>query len=67
MHDLYGWSCIEQLAQLRPVLVELGATLPTRGLYVLESQLPELDAVVTAWLVEAAPRLRSALAPREGS
>jgi FMN reductase len=42
---------------LRPVLVELGASLPTRGLYVLESQLGELDAVVATWLQEAGPRL----------
>jgi FMN reductase len=48
---------------LRPVLVELGATLPTRGLYVLEGQLPELETVVAGWSAEAAPRLRAALAP----
>ena len=47
---------------LRPVLVELGASLPTRGLYVTEAQLPELDEVVAAWLAEAAPRLRAAVA-----
>jgi FMN reductase len=47
---------------LRPVLVELGATLPTRGLYVTEEQFEELDAVVAAWLAEAAPRLRAATA-----
>ena len=29
---------------LRPVLVELGATLPTRGLYVTEAELPESQA-----------------------
>jgi len=46
---------------LRPVLVEIGATLPTRGLYVTEAQLAELDDVIGNWLVEAAPRLRSAL------
>jgi FMN reductase len=46
---------------LRPVLVELGATLPTRGLYVLESQLDDLDAVVGAWLEEAGPQLRAAV------
>lgn len=39
---------------LRPVLLELGATCPTRGLYVLESQLPELDAVVSGWWASAA-------------
>ena len=46
---------------LRPVLVELGATLPTRGLYVMESQLADLDAVVAAWAEEAGPRLRTAV------
>jgi len=34
---------------LRPLLVELGAVVPTRGLYVTEPQLPELDSVVSAW------------------
>jgi FMN reductase len=47
---------------LRPVLVELGAMLPTRGLYVTEGQFGELDGVVAAWLAEAAPRLRVAIA-----
>jgi FMN reductase len=46
---------------LRPVLVEIGATLPTRGLYVLESDLPRLDDVVAAWAEEATPLLRRAL------
>ena len=46
---------------LRPLLVEIGATLPTRGLYVTEAQLAELEDVIGDWLVEAAPRLRSAL------
>ena len=46
---------------LRPVLVELGASMPTRGLYVLESQLGDLDAVLDAWLVTARPQLASAL------
>lgn len=47
--------------QLRPVLVELGATLPTRGLYVTEDQLDALDDVVGGWLLEAGPRLRAAV------
>jgi FMN reductase len=47
---------------LRPVLVEIGATLPTRGLYVLESQLDELDAVVGAWVDAEGPRLGSVIA-----
>lgn len=46
---------------LRPVLVELGATLPTRGLYVTEEQLEQLDGVIAAWLTEAGPRLRAAV------
>jgi FMN reductase len=46
---------------LRPVLVELGATLPTRGLYVTEDQLDALDDVVGGWLLEAGPRLRSSV------
>jgi FMN reductase len=50
---------------LRPVLVELGATVPTRGLYVLESQLEDLDQVVATWLMEAGPRLRAAVGSRE--
>jgi FMN reductase len=45
-------------SHLRPVLVELGATLPTRGLYITEDQLEALDDVVGTWLVEAGPRLR---------
>jgi FMN reductase len=34
---------------LRPVLVELGASLPTRGLYFVMTQMPALDAVVDLW------------------
>ena len=33
-------------AYLRPLLIEIGASCPTRGLFVLESQLSELEAVV---------------------
>ena len=46
---------------LRPVLVEIGASLPTRGLYVLEQELDALDAAVDEWLVEAAAPLRAAI------
>jgi FMN reductase len=46
---------------LRPVLVELGATLPTRGLYVTEDQLDALDDLIADWLREAGPRLRAAV------
>ncbi len=43
---------------LRPLLVELGASVPSRGLYVLESQMDELDQVVGDWAVAAQPLLR---------
>ena len=46
---------------LRPVLVELGATLPTRGLYVTEDALDVIDDVVGVWMELAAPRLRAAV------
>ena len=46
---------------LRPVLVEIGATLPTRGLYVTEAQLVALQDVIGDWLAEAAPGLRACL------
>jgi FMN reductase len=34
---------------LRPVLVELGAAMPTAGLYLLESQLADLQPVLEPW------------------
>jgi FMN reductase len=46
---------------LRPVLLEVGATLPTRGLYVTESQFGSLDEVIAGWLQEAAPLLRASV------
>lgn len=49
--------------QLRPVLVELGAVMPSRGLYVTEAQFADVDDVVAAWLDEAGPRLQAALGP----
>jgi FMN reductase len=49
---------------LRPLLLELGASCPTQGLYVLEAQLPELDGVVGAWWEAAGPALSAALAAR---
>ena len=42
---------------LRPLLVEIGATVPTRGLFVAEDELDRLDAVVDAWAERAAPYL----------
>jgi FMN reductase len=49
---------------LRPVLVEIGATLPTRGLYVTEAQLVVLQDVIGEWLAEAAPGLRASMGHR---
>ena len=34
---------------LRPVLVELGASLPTPGLFFVMTQMPQLEAVVDQW------------------
>ena len=36
-------------AHLTPLLQEIGASCPTRGLFILESELDNLDAVVGAW------------------
>ncbi|MEV0685530.1 NAD(P)H-dependent oxidoreductase [Nocardia sp. NPDC050378] len=44
---------------LRPLLVELGAVVPTRGLYVLESDIDRLTAVVADWLTGAVTALRA--------
>jgi FMN reductase len=44
---------------LRPVLVEIGATVPTRGLYVTEDRLDDLGSVTDDWLVQAAAPLRA--------
>jgi FMN reductase len=46
---------------LRPLLVELGASVPTRGLYVTEAELPDLDGVVAGWAADAVPLVRRAL------
>lgn len=41
---------------LKPVLVELGATCPTRGLYLLDSDYQNSDLLET-WLVTAQPQI----------
>ncbi|MBX6378548.1 MAG: NAD(P)H-dependent oxidoreductase [Clostridia bacterium] len=46
---------------LRPVLVELGAICPTRGLFVLDSVGEALADVVTTWLADNGPALVRAL------
>ncbi|WP_188190009.1 NADPH-dependent FMN reductase [Nonomuraea sp. SYSU D8015] len=42
---------------LRPLLVELGATVPSPGLAVLTAQLPNLDEVVTRWADRVVPQV----------
>jgi len=46
---------------LRPLLVEVGASTPTRGLYVTEQQFDDLDGVVGTWADTAGPLLARAL------
>lgn len=46
---------------LRPLLVELGATVPTRGMFISEARLPELTAWVAKWAADALPLLQRAL------
>ncbi|TMR94720.1 NADPH-dependent FMN reductase [Nonomuraea basaltis] len=50
---------------LRPLLVELGALVPTPGLAVLESQLPRLAEVVATWADRVAPQ--AAVTLKEGA
>jgi FMN reductase len=46
---------------LRPVLVELGASVPSRGLYVTEPELADLDKAVGAWAEAAIPLIARTL------
>jgi FMN reductase len=46
---------------LRPLLVELGASVPTRGLFVTEAEFSSLDDIVARWAVTARPTI---LGPR---
>ena len=50
---------------LRPLLVELGATVPARALYVLEGDIPRLPEVVAKWAATARPLLGAALAAKK--
>jgi FMN reductase len=45
--------------QLRPVLVEIGACCPTRGLYIVESELDQLSRVIDDWLTVWGTALRA--------
>ncbi|MET8052584.1 NADPH-dependent FMN reductase [Streptosporangium sp. NPDC005286] len=48
----------------RPLLVELGAVVPTPGLALLESQLADLDAVLGPWADRVGPQVAAALGQR---
>ena len=62
-----GWAghSLAVEVHLRPVLVELGATVPARGLYVTEPEFGELDAAVARWAATAIPLIRGALPAHE--
>jgi FMN reductase len=46
---------------LRPLLVELGSCIPTRGLFVTEPEFDDLDGVVAPWAEVARPLVAKAL------
>ena len=48
---------------LRPVLVELGAIVPARGLFVTEPDISAPDAAIAKWAETAVPLIRHALTP----
>lgn len=50
---------------LKPVLVELGATCPTRGLFLTEAGFAE-SPVLDTWLELSRPQLKAALRPAAG-
>ena len=61
---MLGAGPMHQLAvetQLRPVLVELAAIVPTKGLFVVDSELDTLDAVIETWWQTAAGALERLL------
>src|SRR5690348_14457453 len=55
-----GWAghTLAVEVHLRPVLVELGATVPARGLYVTEPELTDVDAAIAGWVTAAVPLIR---------
>ncbi|WP_154794801.1 NADPH-dependent FMN reductase [Occultella kanbiaonis] len=52
---------------LRSLLVELGASVPTRGLGVVESQLGTIEDVLDAWFADHGGLLRGAVTARAGA
>ena len=50
---MLGASAMHALSvehHLRPVLIEIGASCPTRGLFMLEGELDLLDREISSWL-----------------
>lgn len=61
---MVGASTVHALAPevfLRPLLVEIGAIVPTRGLFILDGELDQLSATVATWAEGAAGALRRLL------
>lgn len=61
---MVGGSAIHALAPevfLRPLLVEIGAIVPTRGLFVLDGELDQLSATVATWAEGAGNALQRLL------
>jgi FMN reductase len=58
-----GWPghLLSVEVHLRPVLVELGATVPARGLYVTEPEFDDLGAAVGTWAEIAIPLITRSL------
>lgn len=61
-----GWAghSLAVEVHLRPVLVELGAVVPARGLYVTEPEFADLPAAVARWATAGVPLIRAALGSR---
>jgi FMN reductase len=63
---MLGAGRMHQLAvetQLRPVLVELAAVVPTKGLFVVDSELDTLNSAIAEWWKTAGGPLRRLLSP----
>ena len=63
---MLGGAPIHMLAvdtHLHPLLLEIGASCPTRGLFILESELDQLATVVESWRTPNEPILRRLMRP----
>ena len=63
---MLGGAPIHMLAvdtHLHPLLLEIGASCPTRGLFILESELEQLATVVETWRAANEPILRRLMRP----